>query len=101
MLKLSVKTPDGLPLQGVHVQIHAKGKRALLAAGTTNTSGLYEVKLPYGAYDVNATSDSGAVAYQVVELSTQNQIVEVVKAQAASLSGKVVGRTLNLYRGLS
>lgn len=98
VLILSVKAPDGRPLQGADVQIHAKGKRALLAAGTTNTSGTYEVKLPYGAYDVNAASD-GVAAYQVVELIRQSQTVDVQTAQAASLSGKVVGENAEPIQG--
>lgn len=90
VLTLSVKAPDGQPLQGADVQIHAKGKRALLAAGTTNASGAYEIKLPYSTYDVNAISD-GAAAHQVVELSKRNQVAAVQTAQAASFSGTVVG----------
>ncbi|NOU68966.1 hypothetical protein GC096_33645 [Paenibacillus sp. LMG 31461] len=100
ILKLSVKKPDGKLLQGALVQIHAKGKRALLAAGTTNTSGVFDVKLPFGAYDINATSDSGEVAYQVVDLNTPSQLVDVQTAQAASLSGKVVGKNAEPLQGV-
>ncbi|KRF04875.1 hypothetical protein ASG89_21520 [Paenibacillus sp. Soil766] len=100
VLMLSIKATDGRPLPGANVQIHAKGKRAILAAGTTNTSGLYEVKLPFGTYDVNAANDRGAVAYQVVELSKQSQSVNVQTVQAASLSGKVVGENAEPLQGV-
>ncbi|NQX58142.1 fibronectin type III domain-containing protein [Paenibacillus qinlingensis] len=99
-LKLLVKAPDGRPLQGALVQIHDKGKRALLATGRTNALGDYEVKLPYGSYDVNATSDSGSVAYQVVELSSPNQMVDVQTNPAATLSGKVVGENAEPLQGV-
>lgn len=99
-LQLSVKTPDGRALQGARIQIHTKGKRALIATGTTSAFGGYEVKLPYGVYDVNTTSDSGSVAYQVVELSTQSHLVAVQTVQAASFTGKVVGENAEPQSGV-
>ncbi|MFD2331652.1 S-layer homology domain-containing protein [Cohnella sp. GCM10020058] len=91
-LTVAVKSADGQPMAHTLVRVHAKGKRAQLAAGRTDAQGSYTLPGEWksGAYDIYATGD-GVAGFRSVDWTPGTTAYDLTVGQAAVLEGKLTG----------
>ncbi|WP_217592099.1 S-layer homology domain-containing protein [Cohnella sp. GbtcB17] len=91
-LTVAVKSDEGQPLAHALVRVHAKGKRAQLAAGRTDAQGSFELPGAWesGSYDIYATSD-GVAGFRSVDWMPGTPAYDLVASKAAVLEGKLTG----------
>ncbi|SFW71095.1 Fibronectin type III domain-containing protein, partial [Paenibacillus sp. UNCCL117] len=91
-LLVAVKSAEGQPLANTLVRVHAKGKRAQLAAGRTDARGNYTLPGEWksGAYDIYATG-AGIAGFRSVDWTPGAATFDMIAGKAAMLEGKLTG----------
>ncbi|MDG0813886.1 S-layer homology domain-containing protein [Cohnella rhizosphaerae] len=91
-LTVAVKSDEGQPLAHALVRVHAKGKRAQLAAGRTDAQGKFVLPGAWesGSYDIYATGD-GVAGFRSVDWMPGTTAYDLVASKVAVLEGRLTG----------